>query len=118
MGIAEMTVKCKAEDFCKFSVTFWVDNEIGAANSAKRAKYIFREWISPLKTHHRRAYGSGTNIFLTGNFSGCEKNREERAREFFVWRARKKLFCATAPGSKEQSGRKAPPTFQIPGRNE
>ena len=73
MGLAEMTVKCKAEEFCKFSVTFWVDNEVGGANSPKRAKYIFRESISPLKTQLRRAYGTGTNIFLTGKFPDAAK---------------------------------------------
>ena len=79
-----MTVKCKAVKFCKFSVTFWVDNEIGGPNSPKRVKYISRESISPLKTQRPRAYGTGTNIFLTGNFSHTQKKgAEEQGAEFF-----------------------------------
>src|SRR6187549_2420656 len=69
MGIAEMTVKCKAVRFCKFSVTFWVDNQIGGANPAGGAKIFSRESISPLKTRPADAHGLRTNIFLTGKFS-------------------------------------------------
>src|SRR6478736_645520 len=74
MGIVQMTVKWKAVRFCKFSVTFWVDNEIGGANSSAHRKYFRKESISPLETTRAGAGESCSDIFLTGKIS--------RVREF------------------------------------
>jgi len=50
MGIAEMTVKRKPAKFCKFSVTFWVDNENAVPSSFSRFRNQVRRVIFPLKS--------------------------------------------------------------------
>jgi len=70
MGIVQMTVKCKPEELCKFSVTFWVDNKNRGPRLFVRVVKIARGAIFPLKKTVGSARGHRTNIFLTGKFSG------------------------------------------------